>query len=205
MIVYVAVPTTGWVRYELADALREISHDRRHELIFGKMNPLTRPAPCARHYIINNFLEMDAGVLLMMDSDAVPYHNPLDLVEHDLDVVAMACPIWRPGAVPPIVLNATPLDGSTMVNLDDGPLMEVSQVSTGAILVARRVLEHPDMRNPFAFEYGQDGLTAVDDDITFYRKVRAAGFRVWISLDHICGHVKEIDIVTVHDAVAEWR
>jgi len=205
MIVYVAVPTTGWVRYELADVLREISHDQRHELVFGGTNLLARPFQCARHWIINEFLATDADALLMMDADVVPYHNPLDLVEHDLDVVAMACPIWRPGSKPPIVLNATPLDGSKTVSLDDGPLMEVSQVSTGAILVARRVLEHPGMKNPFETVYDENGITVMDDDISFYRKAREAGFKVWISLDHICGHVKKVDIVTIHDAVAEWR
>lgn len=204
MKVYVAVPTTGWVRYELAETIREISHDGRYGLYFHRANPLARPIPCAKHHVINGFLDTDADYLLNIDSDAVPYHNPLDLVEEDLDIVAMACPIWSPGAKPPIILNATPLDGSKTVSLDDGPLLEVSQTSSSAILIARRVLEHPDMKNPFAFQYDERGMTAVDDDVTFYQKARKAGFRVWVSLDHTCGHVKEMDIVAVHNAVKEW-
>jgi hypothetical protein len=140
VLVYIAVPSTGWIRQELAECLRQISHDTRYQLLFPEANPLTRPSPCARHWIINGFLDCGADYLLMMDSDAVPYTNPLDLVELDLDVVAMACPIWRPGAVPPIVLNARPLDDSKKVidSRSDGPLLEVAQVSTSVILVARR-------------------------------------------------------------------
>ena len=207
MLIYIAVPTTGWIRHELAQCLRQISHDTRYELLFPEANPLTRPSPCARHWIINGFLDCGADYLLMMDSDAVPYSNPLDLVELDLDIVAMACPIWRPGAVPPIVLNARPLDDSKRIidSRSDGPLLEVAQVSTSVILIARRVLEHPDMRNPFGFQYNEDGITAVDDDVTFYRKARDAGFRVWVSLEHICGHMKEVDIAYMHSAVKEWR
>jgi hypothetical protein len=204
--VYVAVPCLGWVRVELAHALRQISHDGRYELEWADPIFNMRPLSAARHSIINRFLASEADWLLMFDNDAVPYANPLDLVEHDLDIVAMACPIWRQGASPPVVLNVTPLDGTMTVNLDaDGPLLEVSQTSTSAILVARRVLEHPDMKNPFGAQFGEDGTTIADDDVRFYRRARAAGFKVWVSLDHICGHVKDVDVMALAQAVKEWR
>jgi hypothetical protein len=205
MKVYVAIPNTGWIRYEVAETMLEIGSDGRYGLYFHPPNPLMRPLPCAKHHIINKFLETDADYLLNMDSDAVPYHNPLDLVELDLDIVAMACPVWSPKANPPIILNARPVDGSTTIDMDAGPLLEVTQTSTSVILIARRVLEHPAMVNPFAFQYDERGITAADDDITFYRKARENGFRIWVSLDHVCGHVKEVDVVEIHNAVAEWR
>jgi hypothetical protein len=155
--------------------------------------------------IINNCLETDSDHLLMIDDDVVPRGNPLDLVECDLDIVAMACPVWRPGATPPIILNATPLDGSTVVKPADGPIVEVTQASTGGILIARRVLEHPDMKNPFAFQYDENGVTSVDDDATFFRKARAAGFRVWVSLVHYFGHVKDVDLSYIYSVVKEWE
>ncbi len=86
-------------------------------------------------------------------------------------------------------------------------MVEVTQASASVMLVARRVLEHPDVGpgGPFAYEYDDDGLNIVSDDITFFRKARAAGFKIWVSMDHLCGHVKEMDIVGVYNSVGEWR
>ena len=202
--VYVAVATQGWVRHEAAYSLIELTHDNRYEMDISGLFVLARPLNCARHMIINNFLETDCDYLLSYDSDVVPRGNPLDLIEFDLDIVAMACPIWRPGSVPPIVLNATPVDGSTMIKPEDAPLIEVTQASTSGLLIARRVLEHPDMVNPHQFQYDDRGVLVVDDDITFYHKAREAGFRIWLSLIHYFGHIKEVDLALVHSAVKEW-
>lgn len=204
-VIFVSVATKGWIRHELARSLIEISHDKRYGLIMDRLFTTGRPLPCARHLIINNCLTTDADYLLMLDSDAIPYCNPLDLVEEDLDIVSMACPVWRPGETPAIVINAMPVDGSQVVSLDEGTLLEVANTSSTTILIARRVLEHPDLKNPFGFQYDENGLTSVDDDSTFYHKARAAGFKVWVSLDHVCGHVKEVDVVGIHNAVKEWR
>lgn len=200
--VYVGVPVLGWIRHELARSLIEISHDGRYELEIAFIR--THPGSASRHKIINNCLNTDAEYLLMLDSDATPYANPLDLVEYDLDVVAMACPIWNPTLRPPVTLNARPADGSLTVTLGSG-LVEVLQASTSVVLVARRVLEHPEMKNPFAFQFDDDGLTTVDNDITFFWKAREAGFKVWVSLDHVCGHIKEVDVVDIANAVEKWR
>lgn len=203
--VYIAVATHGWLRHETTYALIALTHDTRYAIDISGLFVFGRPLPCARHMIINNFLGTDSDYLLMVDNDVVPRGNPLDLVELDLDVVAMACPVWRPGSTPPIVLNATPVDSSVIVKPTDGPLVEVTQASTSGILIARRVFEHPDMKNPFAFQYGEDGMTIVDDDITFFHKARAAGFRIWVSLAHYFGHIKDVDISYIHSAVKEWE
>jgi len=203
--VYVALAVGGWIRHELAQELIILSHDRRHQLdMSGLFVVDARPLPCARHTIINKFLKTDADWLLMYDGDVIPRGNLLDLVDLDLDIVAAACPIWRAGSTPPIVLNARPVDGSTTIPFAGDPLVEVTQASTSAILIARRVLEHPDLKNPFAFQYDGDGLLTVDDDITFFHKARAVGFRIWVSLEHLFGHMKEVDISYVHSAVREW-
>jgi hypothetical protein len=203
--VYIAVATHGWLRHETAYALIALTHDGRYAIDVSGLFVLARPIPCARHMIINNFLGTDSDYLLMVDDDVIPRGNPLDLVELDLDIVAMACPVWRPGSTPPIVLNATPVDGSTVVKPADSLLVEVTQASTGGILIARRVLEHPDMVNPFAFQYDERGLTVVDDDATFYRKAREAGFQIWVSLAHHFGHVKDVDISYIYSVVKEWE
>lgn len=202
--VFVGIPMTGWIRHELARSIISMTHDGRY--LLEVMFSVDRPTPSNCNRIVKQFLEGDADYLLIAGSDTSPYANPLDLVELDLDVVAMACPIWRPTGSPPIVMNATPADGRETVSLDDG-LVEVTQASASVMLVARRVLEHPDVGpgGPFAYEYDEDGLHVVSDDIIFFRKARAAGFKIWVSMDHLCGHVKEMDIVGVYNSVGEWR
>lgn len=200
--VFVGVPMTGWIRHELVRSIIAMSHDGHYrlEVLFSE----ARPTPANCNKIVNRFLGSDADYLLMMASDTSPYANPLDLVSLDLDIVAMACPIWRPTGSPPIVMNATPADGRKTVSLDDG-LVEVTQASASVMVIARRVLEHPDLKNPFAYEWGDDGLPSASDDIVFFRKARKAGFKVWVSMDHLCGHVKEMDVIGVYNSVSEWR
>lgn len=203
--IYVSVATRGWIRHELARSLISLSHDSRYQVDMSDLFLTGRPLSAMRHLAINKFLATDCDSLLIMDSDAVPYCDPLDLVEKDLDIVAMACPVWSPNETPAIKLNAAPVDGREVIDLEDGVLLEVENTSTSALLIARRVLEHKDMKNPFVQRFDEDGLLAMDDDSNFYHLARDTGFKVWVSLDHICGHVKEVDVTGIHNAVKEWR
>jgi len=208
--VYVAVLTSGWVRHELAAQLVAFLDDRRYklELHFS----YDRPTPSNRNGIVKRFLAGEAGWLLMIDHDTIPYGNPLDLVEKDLDVVTFPYPIWRKDATPPITLSlalgrVAPELGTeikAVVQLGEG-VKEVQWGGTGMVLIARRVLEHPDLRAPFAYRYDEDGIKIWEEDSVFCYRARKAGFMIWSALSHPCGHVKEMNLVDVHDAVAEWR
>jgi hypothetical protein len=201
--VYVAVLTSGWVRHELAAQLVAFLDDRRYklELHFS----YDRPTPSNRNGIVKRFLAGEADWLLMIDHDTIPYGNPLDLVERDLDVVTFPYPIWRKDDDPPITLSlSVGKKGKPIVRLGEG-VTEVAWGGTGMVLIARRVLEHPDMRAPFAYRYDEDGIKIWEEDSTFCYRVGRAGFRIWSALSHPCGHVKEVNLVDLHDAVTEWR
>jgi hypothetical protein len=201
--VYVAVLTGGWVRHELAAQLVAFLDDRRYklELHFS----YDRPTPSNRNGIVKRFLAGDADWLLMIDHDTIPYGNPLDLVERDLDVVTFPYPIWRQKDSPPITLSLSlGKEGKPVVKLGEG-VREVMWGGTGMVLIARRVLEHPDLKAPFAYKYDEDGIKTWEEDAFFCYQVRKAGFKIWSALSHPCGHVKEVNLVDLHDAVAEWR
>lgn len=209
--IYVAVLTSGWVRHELAAQLVAFLNDHRYQLELHFS--YDRPTPSNRNGISKRFREGTADYLLMVDHDTIPYSNPLDLVEKDLDVVTFPYPIWRPKAVPPITLSLAMEAGEgpdltgqhgQMVKLGKG-LQEVKWGGTGMVLIARRVLEHPDMRAPFAYRYDEDGIKIWEEDSDFCYKARRAGFRIWSALSHPCGHVKDLNLVHVHDAVGAWR
>jgi len=185
--------------------------DRRYklELHFS----YDRPTPSNRNGITKWFLTGEANYLLMIDHDTIPYGNPLDFVENDLDVVTFPYPVWRHDASPPITVSLALEAGSgpelrtkagTVVQLGEG-VIEVAWGGTGMVLIARRVLEHPKLRAPFAYRYNEDGIKIWEEDSTFCYRARKAGFRIWSALSHPCGHVKEINLVDLHDAVKEWR
>jgi len=197
--VYIAVLTEGWVRYELARTVAEISHDRRYalELHFS----YDRPTSSNRNGIARRFLESGADYLLMMDADTIPHRNPLDLVENDLDVVAFPYPVWRSDKSPPISLSLSTV-GLETVRLGGEPL-EVLWGGTGMMLIARRVLKHLEI--PFEYRYDENGIKIWEEDADFCEKVRLAGFKVWSAMSHPCGHVKELDLVKVRNAVDKWE
>ena len=199
--VMLAVLATGWIRAELADALIRMSHDGRYRL--NITFSWARPIPANRQQIIRAFLESDYDYLMMLDDDVWPYGNCLDLVEDDKDVVIFPAPIWRPGVdQPPIVSIITPLEGDK-VNFDVGGVVEV-QAGGSAFLIARRVLE--TLKPPhFTYSFDDWGMMTVGEDINFCRKVREAGFKIWAAYSHPCGHIKEMDLVEVHNEVKEWK
>lgn len=204
--VYIGVLTSGWVRHELAAQLVAFLDDRRYKL---ELNfSYDRPTPSNRNGISKRFREGTADYLLMIDHDTIPYGNPLDFVEQDLDIVTFPYPVWRPDRSPPLTLSLALEAGSsqvgTTVRVGEG-VQEVLWGGTGMVLIARRVLEHPDMRVPFAYKYNEDGIKIWEEDSHFCYEARAAGFRVWSALSHPCGHVKELNLVDVHDAVTGWR
>jgi len=197
------VLTSGWVRHELAAQLVAFLDERRYklELHFS----YDRPTPSNRNGIVKRFLAGKAGWLLMIDHDTVPYGNPLDFVEKDLDVVTFPYPIWRHDDDPPVTLSLSLGQGSKrVVQLGEG-VIEVAWGGTGMVLIARRVLEHPDLRAPFAYRYDEDGIKVWEEDSFFCWRARKAGFRIWSALSHPCGHVKDVNLVDLHDAVETWR
>jgi hypothetical protein len=73
------------------------------------------------------------------------------------------------------------------------------------VLIARRVLEHPDLRAPFAYRYDEDGIKIWEEDSVFCYRARNAGFQIWSALSHPCGHIKEVDLADLHDAIGKER
>jgi len=199
----VAVLTSGWVRHELAAQLVAFLDDRRYQLELHFS--YDRPTPSNRNGIAKRFREGTANYLLMIDHDTIPYGNPLDFVERDLDVVTFPYPIWRKDDSPPITISLSVGKGDKpVVQLGEG-ITEVAWGGTGMVLIARRVLEHRDLKAPFAYRYDEDGIKIWEEDSFFCYRAGRAGFRIWSALSHPCGHVKDVNLVDLHDAVAEWR
>lgn len=195
----------GEVRYEVAAFLLSLFDERRYEMTIRMCS--AKPQMNNRNQIAKRFLEGDADVLFMLDDDQIVTTDPLRLLERDLDVVGLPTPIYKRDRGP-----GNEVAWNVWLYTDKGPLweearfpgnsdgsedhlVECAAVGTGAIMIARRVLEHPAMRAPFRDLYDEDGIRTWGYDLVFCHRAREAGFRVWAAMSHPCGHSYDVNLL----------
>jgi hypothetical protein len=192
---------TGTLRVEHADFMQWLMlNENRYTRLF--YNTEGRPIADARCKIALRFLaDPEARWLFMLDSDqwpcrgsgGQPFHNPLDFIERDLDVIGFPYPTVRyshPDG-PIIWLPHEPMP--------DVDMAATNAIATGGVLIARRVLEHPALRVPFADVFNPDGTRDYSEDIDFSKKAVAAGFTLHMAMNRPLCHVKPIELVAL------WR
>lgn len=161
-------------------------------------------SPCWRFPIDANRNEHTRGIIAEMNPDYILFldadmtHPPdtlTKLLAHDKDVVAG---LYHYGAhpFPPVALVKNDTDDLryTAVTLyDDTPFM-VDATGMGCALIKREVFENTEFPW-FLYEEDPDkGIRSITEDMHFYRKVRAAGYEVWIDPTVKCGHIKTVEI-----------
>lgn len=200
--VHVFLMNTGYIREELSWWRVRWAEDARYDVtIEGARH---RPIASNRNLVTKRFRAGDADFMMMIDEDVVPAQNPLDLLQMDLDIVVCPTPMFAPGKTGdyPIHMNVELLEHPAglrekyVVQAPD-PLMEIATGGTGCILIARRVLEHPDLHPAFMDVYDEDGIRTLTEDITFIRRAREAGFRAWAAMEYRCSHLKEVDLLMI--------
>jgi hypothetical protein len=200
--VHVFLMYTGYIREELAWWRVKWAGDARYDVtVEGARH---RPIASNRNQATKRFLASDGDFMMMIDDDVIPAQNPLDLVLMDKDIVCFPTPMWAPGRTGdyPIHMNVELMEHpeglqDNYILISPEPLMEIAAGGTGCILIARRVLEHPDLRPAFMDMYDEDGIRSVTEDITFIRRARVAGFSAWAAMEYRCSHVKEVDLLMI--------
>jgi len=192
MKIDVAVLNQGWIRTELVERMVKISHDPRYDLRITY--PTGSPVAHNRNAICKAFREGDSDFLLMTDDDQFWQKNPLDAVELDLDVLGFPTHVFQPKREPvsPIRWNVVKLPGE-----QKGAIREVKGIGSGSLLIARRVLVHPDLRDPFQDRFDDEGLRQASEDLWFCEKAREAGFKIWMAANNPCHHIKPVDLMYV--------
>ena len=209
--VLVSLPNLHWVRTEVAMTLVKLARDRRYPLCF--LPKSHKPYENNMHHIVNAFIDEGYDYWLNIDDDNPPLANPLDMVELDLDVVGFPTPIWHyTGQVPgerPVYWNAydyVPEADAYREHTQRDGLQRVDAVGSGCILVARRVLEHPNLRyGAFFRTWHPDGTMNKGGDIAFCERARAAGFRVWCAFDYPCDQFAEVSLNEVARALRGFQ
>jgi len=191
--IYIAVLNQGSIRPELANLLIHTTHDPRYQVKITY--PGDRPIANNRNKIVLKFLEGDWDYLLMLDDDTVPHRNPLDLIEHDKDVIGYPYPQWNEGDIYWLAMDQ---DGDGYKPIPPARrygLQQVDALGTGCILIKRSVLEA--VRAPFMRKWSEDGIAELGLDFYFCQKAIEAGFEVWCDWRAPCSHFKTLDLIEV--------
>ena len=114
------------------------------------------------------------------------------LLERGVDLVAPLTPSRSNGG--PVIQKPGP-DGRdlqlTWPEVPRGGLMDVTACSGAGLLIRRQVVEKV---SPPWFELGTIVPDVFSEDLAFYRKARAAGFRLYVDLDVQIGHTTPVTL-----------
>lgn len=167
--------------------------DYKAELFFSRENPTYSNRNKVCKYF-KNFTKHTH--LLFIDSDTVPFDNPLDLVKHNLDIVAGVYPRWK----------ETIYEWLAMIRKPDGKyeqlpkekrkgLVECDGIGAGCLMMSRKVLEEFD--DPFADKVRKDGTRSIGHDFYFCERAKKKGYKVYVDWNVLCDHVKEVPLVPI--------
>jgi hypothetical protein len=149
------------------------------------------PIDAVRNDLVRKAFLCDCTHLWMTDTDQVyPQDVLMRLLEHDLDIVAAKVHIRYP-PYEPLLLRGN-LDHFDVVSdpewsSNGGQLVEVDATGFGSVLLNMKVFE--DIDQPW-FEFDlHNHKTPVGEDIGFYMKARAAGYKVFVDCSIKIGHL----------------
>ncbi len=216
--ILIAVPHTGVLRAELVAYLLNVvarnAGDKRSRISVDLSWGM--PVDSNRNSIAKKFMETDNEWLLTIDSDIEPPPMVLEeLLSHGRKVVGAVCwssmggeegGRWESFGIPyPVVMSKNPkggwnVDRKTVASRER--LVECDAGSTACLLLHREVLEA--IEPPwFRLQYDEDGMCNAGEDFTFFDKVKAKGYGVYVDLTLQCGHYKTVDIKRLNELLAE--
>jgi len=195
--ILVAVTHTGNTVTGLEAKLSKWIYESEYkaELYFSYINPTYSN----RNTVCKYFLEKTKHThLLFIDSDTIPFSNPLKMVKHDLDVVGGVYPMWRIDHFEWLAMDEMP-DGQYKTTSKRKGLVEVDGLGAGCMLIKRKVLEA--IKAPFADLIRENGTRSLGHDYYFCKKAKKKGFKVCADWDVLCDHVKQVPLVTMVKAL----
>ena len=196
--VLLALPTGGSVHWRLVQKVTEWCKDERYNVDVYVSKVVGTEAN--QNIITEYFLAKYYDYLLLIEIDQLPLSNPLDMVEHDKDILSM-----------PTLLKMKRIDGELVWNVFDRDpegnkyieprrvrgegLEEVHAVAMGCVLIKREVLEAVDA--PFTPLRDLYDNVLTTSDILLCQRARKKGYEVWVDWDNCCSHYKEVDLLEI--------
>jgi len=154
------------------------------------------PIDAVRNDLVQKALMCDCTHIWMTDTDQVyPQGTLMQLLSHDVDIVAAKVHKRYP-PYDPILLRGT-IDNFDVVPDEEwsklgGQLIEVDATGFGSVLINMEVFEKIE-RPWFNFDL-YNSKEPIGEDIGFYTKARAAGYRVFVDCSIKIGHLVRMTI-----------
>ena len=195
--IFVVITNTGEVVAGLESKLSRWIYESEYngELYLSSLNPTYSN----RNAVCKHFLEKTSHThLLFIDSDTVPFDDPLKMVKRNVDVVGGVYPMWRIDHFEWLAMYEMP-DGQYETVSERKGLVEVDGLGAGCMLIKRKVLKA--IKAPFADLVREDGTRSLGHDYYFCKKAREKGFGVYADWEVLCDHVKQIPLITMVKAL----
>ena len=198
--IYLAILTTGNIRFETARWLVSRIQERKYDIQIQQF--FSTPVQSNRNQIVKYFLETDCDYLGMLDADIIPNKNWLDLIKLNKEIVSGLYCGWADGYLCPFMFKFK--KGGLLQDKGGNPfdivrgkgIVEVDRTGCGALILKREVLEK--IKKPFETKYDEDGIAPTGEDFSFFEKAQGAGYRIWVDTDCLCNHFKTVDLAEIY-------
>lgn len=202
---------TGWIHPVLTEFLCNAPFSSGHQIATARVHNHV-PAAAGRNFVGKRIAEMDDELpdwVLMLDNDMCPPDNLLETVvgaPEDAAIVVPQMHMWDESK--PNVILCWGMDGEegqkSELHLDDKKFHELSKCGTGAIFIRPEVFKKLEM--PF-FWYPYNALQGIEgtEDITFCKKVKEAGYKIYGNKDVVVGHYHNCNLAVVAQLVMQER
>ena len=212
--IFVALPNTGTCRVELLNLWvhfhsKEIAY--KYDVITFYPVPPHVPHDAARNFITKLFLEKTKyDFMLQIDSDVLPDQNILSMADWNLPVVSGAYLVMGEHDINIAAYRETIIDGNPRLGLsftdEDKKTyprpIEIDRAGGGALMIQRETLETMKKTEgcwpPFKFQYDEDGLQKIGEDMDFCGKAKKAGFKIYLDRRFPCYNNKSVDLDKVN-------
>lgn len=210
-LIFVCVPNLGSLRVELVRLILRWQNHPRYTVIFYFPTGML-PLDSARNHCVNEFIKISNHPddrLWFIDDDIIPPKNALDLLmTHDRDIVGLLCFMMKAddaGQLVPLPI-AMRYNANKQYNVffDGKGLTEVDALGGGCIMIKRAVYESIGGR-AYEFRYYPDGTLNLVGDYDFCQKAQAAGFKIYVDFDNLCGHVKPVDLLAINNLMLKVK
>lgn len=200
--VFIAIPTTGNIRTELAAFLLQLI-GQNYEVTTGFTagGGITHN----RNHLVDTFLKTDFEWFLFIDSDTVPPVKVLDMTKNGKYVCSGIYHQFQHSNIVPVVYSdKNEAYGLYIDNKTKDDVVEVDAVGAGCLLIHRKVFEKME-RPYFKFLYDENGYLKLGEDFYFCRQAKKAGFKIWVDRRICSRHFKTIDMKFLFSMVSQLK
>ena len=196
--VYIAIPTTGFIRVELMFFLLNLDENYDIKIDYTNGGFIAE----SRNVLVERFLKSKYEWLLFIDSDQLLPFDIFEMTKNGVDICSGVAFQWKGNRMVPLVYRIEKTDFTEEYKVfndtTEEEIVEVDGVGAGCLLIHRKVLE--TIKKPyFLFQYNDDGKIVLGEDFYFCLKAKKAGFKVWVDRKMVSSHFKTIDLKQVNN------